>query len=335
MARKKKDMDGGLSFFEKYSKKPIFPKEHNTYLNQIKNLSQKYKNINPSNISVNNLSTKVKLLNQFAELIKNNINLQSLLEELKLQLIEKIKLSLNEFIRNKFVLDYTLTIPELLDQLLDQLKEFEKLLNQLKLLDNKSNLTYYNNQIQGFINNILGKYEEYFEEVFRGNPNIETLKKLNQQVKDYINKYSKFIESMTNNRNNPVHTIIKKLKDISDRISIKISILSSQNGNHISNEMKRRINMLYKNKRVNLHNNLTRIQTELHQKYQSNLSKYHLMELHRLAEIGSKIELISRISNKNNKNILLRELRDTIRKSEDSLREYPEFQEYRQRIFPQ
>jgi len=309
MAQKKKDMDGGR-LFGILSNKPKFIEQHNTYLNTIKNLNKSYQKINPKTISVNNLNTKVKLLNQFAKLIKNNINLQSSLEQLKLQLIEKIKLSLNEFIHTKFILDYTLTIPELLDQLLDQLKEFEKLLNQLKLLDNQSNLAYYNAQIQSYIDEILGKYEEYFEEVFRGNPNIETLKKLHQQVQDYINKYSKFIESMTNNRkinrNNPVYTIIETLNIISDRISIKISILSSQNGNHISNEMKRRINLLYK-KNENIHNNLKTMQYELYKIYQQN---YKIPELKKLAEIISKIQLISRISNKNNKNILLRELRD-------------------------
>ena len=122
MAVKKKDMDEGRGILEIFSKNQKFNQEHNTYLNTIKNLSQAYKSIDPK-ISLNNLNTKVKSFIKFAKLIKNNNSFQPLLEQLKLQLIEKIKLSLNEFIHTKFILDYTLTIPELLYQLLDQLKE--------------------------------------------------------------------------------------------------------------------------------------------------------------------------------------------------------------------
>ena len=69
-------------------------------------------------------------------------------------------------------------------------------------------------------------------------------------------------------------------------------------------------------------------------KYQ-NKPDYSLVELSKLAKIGSKINLINRISNKNNKNILLKDLRDTIIKSKNSLEKYSEFQEYIQRIFHQ
>ena len=286
MAVKKKDMDEGRGILEIFSKNQKFNQEHNTYLNTIKNLSQAYKSIDPK-ISLNNLNTKVKSFIKFAKLIKNNNSFQPLLEQLKLQLIEKIKLSLNEFIHTKFILDYTLTIPELLYQLLDQLKEFEefdKLLNQLKLLDNQSNLAYYNNQIQSYINIILGKYKEYVENVFIRNPNIIVLEELYNQVQNYINKYSEFIKSMTNNRkrsiNNLFHTIIETLNIISDRISTKKSIISL-NANHISNEMKRRINLLYE-KNENIHNNLQTMQYELYKKYQQN---YKIPELKKLSEI--------------------------------------------------
>ena len=73
---------------------------------------------------------------------------------------------------------------------------------------------------------------------------------------------------------------------------------------------------------------------ELQKKYQ-NKPDYSLVELSKLAKIGSKINLINRISNKNNKNILLKYLRVTIIKSKNSLEKYSEFQEYIQRIFHQ
>lgn len=335
MTVKKKDMDGGRRFFGLLPNKPIITQEHSTYLNTIKILHKNYKEIDPRTITANNLVMKVKSLNQFAKTNKNN-SFQPLLEQLKLQLIEIIKSSLDEFIRNKFIFDYTISFPDLLDKLLDQLKEFEKLLNLLKLLDKQFNLSFYNYQKQDFINKILGQYKDYIEKIFRKNPNISILQQLYQQVQDYIDKYSKFIKSMTNNRkiniNNQVPTIIETLNIISDRISTKISILS-QNGNHISNEMKRRINLLYKNN-ININDNFINMQTELQKKYQKS-PNYSLIELSKLAEIGSKINLINRISNKNNKNILLKDLRDTIIESKKSLEKYPEFQVYIQKIFPQ
>ena len=328
-------MDGGR-LFGLLPNKPIFHQEYNTHLKTIKNLSKRYNSIDPSKISVNNLNTKVKSFNKFTNKIKNN-SFQPLLEQLKLQLIEKIKLSLQEYISTKFIYDYTIPFPELLDQLLDKLKEFDKLLNLLKLLDNQSDLSYYNYNIESFLYVILGKYEDYFEEIFRRNPNISIsiLQQLNQQVQNYIREYSEFIESMTNNRkrNNPIYELIKRLKNISDKISIKISFLS-QNGNHLSNEMKRRRNMLYDKYKSG--ENYNRILFSLLNKYKNNPPDYNSKKLDELAKIGSKIESISRISNmnKNDKKIMLKDLRETIIRLKNSLGNYPEFQEYESTIIP-
>ncbi len=65
----------------------------------------------------------------------------------------------------------------------------------------------------------------------------------------------------------------------------------------------------------------------LDKKYNSNLG-YSLPRLSKLAYIGSAIESITRMPNSNNKNILLGALRETIKQSERSLGNYPEFQEY-------
>lgn len=334
MAQKKKTMDGGR-LFGLLPKKPIITQEHSTYLNTINKLNQIYKNIDPSKISVNNLNMKVKSLRKFSNTIKNkNNSFQPLLEKLKLQLIEKIKLSVNNFIHYKTSYDYTIPFDKLLDQLLDQLKEFEKLLNQLKILDKQFNLSNYNYQIQDFINKILGKYEDYFEEIFRRNLNIEILKQLYKQVQNYIREYSEFIESMTNNRkrNNPIYEIIRRLKIIFDKISIKNKLLRSQgtniNGNQLSNEMIKRIKLLYNTNKYQKSINYNRILGILHDKYKNNPREYNLKELSILAEIGSKIESISRMRNRNNKNILFKDLREKIIQLKSSLNKYPEFQEY-------
>jgi len=335
MTGKKKNMDGGR-LFGLLQNKPIITQAHNTYLNTIRILHKNYENINPRTITVNNLNTKVKSFNKFAKTNKNN-GFQPLLEQLKLQLIEKIKLSLHEFIRNKFIFDYNIPFAKLLDQLLDQLKEFEKLLNLLKLLDKQYDFSIYNYQIQDFINKILGQYEDYYEKIFRTNPNINILQQLYQQVQDYITKYSEFIESMTNNRkrNNPIYTIIERLNNISDRISIKISILSSSiNESNISNSMKRRINQLYDANKNQKEINYNRILKTLHEKYKNTSYKYNLKELTELAKIESKIKSINRISNENNKYIMLKDLRKTIKSLNNSLNKYDEFKEYKRLIIP-
>jgi hypothetical protein len=339
MARKKKNMDGGR-LFGLLPNKPIITQEHSTYLNTINKLNQIYKNIDPTKISVNNLYMKVKSLRKFSNTIKNkNNSFQPLLEKLKLQLIEKIKLSVNNFIHYKTSYDYTIPFDKLLDQLLDQLKEFEKLLNQLKLLDNQFNLSFYNPDEQSFIEKILGKYEDYIEQIFRENPNIDILGQLSQQVQKYIRLYTEFIESMTNNRKmtNPIYEIIRRLKIIFDKISIKNKLLSGQgtniNGNQISNEMKRRINLLYDAaNRNHKRNNYQSILHKLHVEYQKNPNKYNLQELSILADIGSKIESISRMRNGNNKKILLIDLGKTIKNSKKILGEYPEFKEYERKF---
>jgi hypothetical protein len=338
MAGKKKSMDGG-KFFELLGKKPKITEDHNKYLKEIKQLSQIYNKINESKISVNNLNSKVKSFTEFSK--KNTINEhQTFLETLKLQLIEKIKLSLSNFISTKFIYDTTIPPSELLDNLLHQLKEFEKLLNLLRLLDNQIDISEYNWSIESFMNNIFRAYENYIENIFRNNPTINTLQKLFEQVQKYIRLYTEFIESMTNNRkiNNPIYEIIQRLNILSDHISIKIQLLSDQgtniNGNQISNEMKRRIKRLYNANSYKKGENFNRIRMDLHKKYQNELHKYNLRELSILADIESKIESISRMQNGNNKNILLRDLRETIKqlkeslKNNKSLNKYPEFKEY-------
>jgi hypothetical protein len=340
MAGKKKSMDGGR-LFGLLKNKPIFTEEHNKYLKEIQNLYKNYKNINKSKISVSNLISKVELFTDFLK--KNKINVhQTFLETLKLKLIEKIKLSLHEFISTNFKYDTTIRLSELLDNLLHQLKEFEKLLNLLRLLDNQIDISEYNSSIESFINKIFRAYEDYIEQKFRNNPTINTLKELFEQVQKYIRLYTEFIESMTNNRKmtNPIYEIIQKLNILSDRISIKIQLLSGPgtniNGNQISNEMRRRIKLLYDANSYEKGINYNRIRMGLHNKYQYE-PKYHLRELSFIADIGSKIESISRMRNGNNKNILLRDLRETIERLKESLKNYPlknypEFQEYEELI---
>ena len=216
---------------------------------------------------------------------------------------------------------------------MDRLKVFEKLLNQLKLLDNQFNLSNYNYQIQDFINKILGKYEDYIEQIFRENPNSHILDQLYHQVQNYIKLYSEFFESMTNNRkrNNPIYEIIKRLNFISDQISIKKSILSqnrtNKNGYQLSNEMKRRINLLHHINKYKKDEDYNSILRELFNSYQSN-RVLNVKELYILAQIGSKIKSISRILNKNNKQILLIDLGKTINKLRSSLNKYNEFNNY-------
>lgn len=331
-------MDGGR-LFGLLPNRQIFTKEHNTYLNAIKNFSKTYETIDPSKISVNNLNTKVKSLIQFADKNKNN-SLQPLLEQLKLQLIEKIELSLREFISTKFIHDHTIPFPELLDNLLHQLKEFEKLLNLLRLLDNQSNLSNYSVLKESFIDKILINYEKYIEQIFYNDPTIDILQQLLQQVQKYIRLYTEFIESMTNNRkiNNPISKIIDKLNILSDQIFIKIELLRSQGTNntgyHISNEMKRRINLLHYSNSNQKGINHKHILSNLHGEYQNKPREYSLKELSILAEIGSKIKSINRVRNSNNKNILLKDLRKTIIQSERLLNKYPKFQEYKRLIIP-
>jgi hypothetical protein len=328
-------MDGGR-FFGLLPNKPSDTiqvlNKSNIYMKQIKNLEKKYQNIKPKNISVNNLNEKVRLFTQFSKI--NNIpEHHFLLEEVKKILIEKIKSSLSEFISSKFVFD-TIEFSELLDRL----KVFEKLLNQLKLLDKQFNLSNYNYQIQDFINKILGKYEDYIEQIFRENPNSHILDQLYHQVQNYIKLYSEFFESMTNNRkrNNPIYEIIRRLKIIFDKISIKIQLLSGQGTNinryKLSNEMIKRIKLLYNTNIYQKRINYNSILHKLHDKYRHNPREYNLKELSILADIGSKIESISRMRNANNKNILLRDLRETIERLKKSLGNYPKFQEYEERL---
>jgi len=330
MTVKKKDMDGGRLFG--LPKRPIITPEHNNNLISVKNLYKEYNKINPDTISVNNLNIKVKSFNNLKKTKKNN-SFQPLLEELKLQLIEKIKLSLNGFIKNKFSYDNTIPFPELLDKLLDKLKEFEKLLNLLKLLDNQFNLNSYITNKQIIINKFLREYEYYIEQILRNNPNIETLKELYNQVQKYIREYSEF------NKNNPIYRIIERLNNISDRILIKISILSSNiNKSNLTNAIKRRINLLYDTNKNNKGMNYNSILRSLHDKYKNNPDKYNLKKLTELAEIGSKIQSISRISNmkynKYNKNIMHKDLRETIERLNKSLNKYEEFKKYKNIIIP-
>ena len=219
-----------------------------------------------------------------------------------------------------------------------QLKEFEKLLNLLRLLDNQIDISEYNSPIESFMNKIFRAYEDYIENIFRNNPTINKLQKLFEEVQKYIRLYTEFIESMTNNRKmtNPIYEIIQKLNILSDRISIKIQLLSDEGTNinrkQLSNEMKRRIKLLYDANSYKKGENFNRIRMDLHNKYQSEPHTYNLRELSFLADIESKIESISRMRNRNNKNILLRDLRETIERLKESLKNYPEFKKYEELI---
>lgn len=332
MSGKKKNMDGGKFFNNLFRRKShVVPLLTNTYLNQIKNLASSYEKIQPKTISVNNLNTKVKLLNKFAESIKNKNGFMPLLDQVKLILIEKIKLSISEFISSRFTLA-NIEFPELLGQL----QEFEKLLNQLKLLDDQFDLSVYNSHKKVFIDRILGKYENNIQSILFGKPNINLLQKLYQEVQIYIREYSEFIESMTNNkkRNNPIYEIINRLNHISDQISTKISRLSPNiNGYNQSNSMKRIIKQLHNNNEYKKGINYNSILRTLHDKYKNN-SYYNLKKLSSLAEIRSTIESITRMPNSNNKNILLNDLRKTIKQSKNLLGNYSEFQEYERIMIP-
>ena len=76
MTRKKKDMDGGKifdSFFKRKSPDVTSTiNNSNAYLNTIKKMSTTYNSINPNDLSVNNLNTKVKSLIKFSQTIKTS-----------------------------------------------------------------------------------------------------------------------------------------------------------------------------------------------------------------------------------------------------------------------
>jgi len=341
MTGKKKSMDGGRSLINRLFKRPTTDttqvlNNSNKYLIEIKNLvkiynstKEKYININEK-ISVNNLNKKVRL---FTDLSSRNklTEHEFLLKEVEKNLIEiiiKRLKSLNDFILTELVYNIDFL------QLLDILKEFEKLLNLLKLLNQSKNFSIFNVNENSFINEILRKYEKYIEDILYKNPRIDILKQLLQQVQKYIRLYTEFIDSMTNNRkiNNPISKIIDKFNILSDQISIKIELLHSQGTNNaeyqVTNAMKRRINLLYDANRSQKGINYNSILGNLHGEYQNKTHEYNLTELSSLADIGSKIESIKRMRNSNNKKILLRDLRETIKQLKNSLNKYPKFQEY-------
>ena len=326
MAGKKKDMKGGLSLSQK---KPVI-NEPNINLIIIKKLAKTYQKINPSNILVNNLNVKVKSLNKFSKNIKNNEHLIPLLVEVKKILKDKILESIEEF-KNSKILYSNINFSELLDRL----KEFEKLLNQLKLLDNQFDLSFYSPDKQNLIQKTFIKYEKYIQNILYRNPNTNLLQELKQEVQNYIKEYSEFIESMTNNRkiNNPIYELINSLKTLSDEISIKIYSSSS---NRTLNNTTKKLNQETINRLSNYNSyqksiNYNRILGNLHDKYKSN-SQYSLTKLINLAHIGSTFESINRMPNGSNKNILLEELRKKIKQSKNSLNKYSEFQEYEKMI---
>ena len=124
MAGKKKTIDGGKSFNNPspVSIEPIY--NSNIYLSIIKNLGKTYTNIEPIDLSVNNLNIKAKSLQKFSNKIKSKKELMPLLEQVKLILIEKIIEKING---NK-----NLTFAELLDLLII----FKQLSNQINRPNN-------------------------------------------------------------------------------------------------------------------------------------------------------------------------------------------------------
>lgn len=219
MAGKKKSMDGGnvFDFLKLKSSSNIETKNSNTYLSIIKGLADSKKN------SVNQLNINVKYFNKISRNNKRNEH-KPLLEQVKLILIEKIILSISEFIQSKFT-HSTINFSELLGQL----QEFEKLLNLLKLLDKKFDLSFYNPHKKTFINSILSNYEYYIQSILHGNPNTNILQRLNQEVQNYISEYSQFVANIANKRgtNNSINTIIRRLTDLSNEIS-RLSTNSTQ-----------------------------------------------------------------------------------------------------------
>jgi hypothetical protein len=220
MAQKKKNMDGGRIFGSIFNRKPNSSNmqvlnNSNVYLKQIKNLQTRYSIINPNNLSVNNLNTKVKSLIQFSKTIKNKQELMPLLEQVKETLIQKLLKKLEKYDRI-FQED-----PNLYNfsELLSILQDFEKLSDQIILLGGERNridpVKLKKNQ---FIATMLDKYEK---EILQTNKNSQTLQKLKQEVLDYISKYSQFVVSIATKKgtNNSINTIIFRLSELYDNIS--------------------------------------------------------------------------------------------------------------------
>jgi len=216
MAGKKKDMDGGRIF--RFFNETLKLENSNIYLNTIKNLGKKYSIINPNNLSVNNLNTKVKSLIQFSKTIKNKQELMPLLEQVKLILIQKLFEKLKKY-DGIFQEDHNLYN---FSELLSILQDFEKLSDQIILLGGERNridpVKLRKNQ---FIATMLDKYEKEILSRLQTNKNSQILQKLKQEVLDYISKYSQFVVSITTKRgtNNSINTIIHRLSELNDKIS--------------------------------------------------------------------------------------------------------------------
>jgi len=223
MAGKKKNMDGGIVFDGFFRRKPTDiskPKNiSNVYLNTIRNLSKSYQNIKPNDLSVNNLNTKVKSLYNFSQIIKNKEGLMPLLDAVQGILIQKLFEKLKKY-DSIFQENYNLYN---FSELLSILQDFEKLTDQINLLggSERNNLGSLKIKKNQFIAAMLNKYEEEILSKLQRNSNPQTLQKLKQEVLDYIRKYSSFVVNIATKRgtNNSINSIIKRLSELSDKIS--------------------------------------------------------------------------------------------------------------------
>jgi hypothetical protein len=222
MTRKKKDMDGGKifdSFFKR--KSPEFTStinNSNAYLNTIKKMSTTYNSINPNDLSVNNLNTKVKSLIKFSQTIKTKQELMPLLDQVKLILIQKLFEKLKKYDRI-FQEDNNLYN---FSELWIILQDFEKLSDQIiSLGGQRNNIDSIKIKKNQFIAAMLDKYEKEILSRLQTNYNSQTLQKLKQEVLDYISKYSQFVVNIATKRgtNNSINSIIKRLSELSEKIS--------------------------------------------------------------------------------------------------------------------
>ncbi len=138
-----------------------------------------------------------------------------------------------------------------------------------------------------------------------------------EQKKQKIKTFQKFIEKY---ENNPF------LQE--PEIQNLISSISNNAQESIYEKIERFKSMNSKQKNANY----SRILQELKDTYRYKPEYYNLAKLSRLASIGSSIESINRIKNSNNKNILVRALKNTIQQRQNSLKEYPEFEQYKSKI---
>ena len=138
-----------------------------------------------------------------------------------------------------------------------------------------------------------------------------------EQKKQKIRSFQKFLETYKTNpflQENDIQNLISNISN------------NAQESNY--NKVQRLIGMNSEQKNANYE----RILKKLNETYK-NKKEYNKARLTRLARIGSSIESINRIQYNNNKKIILGALKNTIKEKENSLKIYPEFQQYKAKIY--